>query len=766
MTTASPHALHLSAAPSTRVIGFEAADSAAQSPEGGHEEHTRPCAESQDHISLTKTQSAILMLGDLTRTSTEELQHIKNEYVTPTEAPSKDAVLTPSRTHGLSMQQPRPPSTPPLRATSPRPPSPSSSRKPSSPTVRPPSTPLKERGRSPRPGSASGRSSPVPHPPSTPLNERGRSPRPGEPGSANGRLKTSQVRPGGAFASPQVSSSARTRRALPLIARRTEEEAGEGHASHVIVSSDVSATADTGVELGATEKKISVNPFAELGGLIRESACVLQPDKAHFAQAPPEAPGDDVHYCSGKRLKLEAETEAHHSSNAAVMFEAPAADEDADLVAATPEEISATAVTTCDSYLIAQAAATAERVPQNAHMAGALDSDQVFSGKSRGSSCEESWPRDIHDTEAESETRAEMPPIARSTNPFEEIARADAASSEEEFRVAAITNPFSDAAVASEGAVGETVPPCTASHDVSHDFDLSVHDGGAERTAIAESKFFVPAAAAALRGNLSRMEPPLLAESAPGPDSRQARSGDDPCGADGGTSGVRRAGGGVMPGVPVLTLGAGGADSGVAGGVEGHAACEQGDEADGSGGCVGGGVGGDPEHREALARLDTARSGRLQSMLHRYLVCMSCANKPKADTGTHTNSTLAGLSDCNTDLSQTTTPRAAAARRQAPPSSGSELHRAARARDEGTESLGVGGNGKGALNEELDSDLDLLREQQVPCVFLFVSRGPVSVSGPESRLALTRASALAPPTNTHALAPTHAPTHTSLSTRR
>ena len=32
----------------------------------------------------------------------------------------------------------------------------------------------------------------------------------------------------------------------------------------------------------------------------------------------------------------------------------------ADLVAATPEEISATAVTTCDSYLIAQAAATAE----------------------------------------------------------------------------------------------------------------------------------------------------------------------------------------------------------------------------------------------------------------------------------------------------------------------------------------------------------------------------------------------------------------------
>ena len=50
------------------------------------------------------------------------------------------------------------------------------------------------------------------------------------------------------------------------------------------------------------------------------------------------------------------------------------------------------------------------------------------------------------------------------------------------------------------------------------------------------------------------------------------------------------------------------------------------------------------------------------------------------------------------------------------------MHRAARARDEGTESLGVGGNGKGTLNEELDSDLDLLREQQVPCVFLFVSR--------------------------------------------
>lgn len=91
----------------------------------------------------------------------------------------------------------------------------------------------------------------------------------------------------------------------------------------------------------------------------------------------------------------------------------------------------------------------------------------------------------------------------------------------------------------------------------------------------------------------------------------------------------------MMPGVPVLTLGAGGADSGVTGGVEGHAACQQGDEADGSGGCVGGGVGGDPEHREALTRLDTARSGRLRSMLHRYLVCMSRVNKPKADTEAH-----------------------------------------------------------------------------------------------------------------------------------
>ena len=579
------NALHLSAAPSTRVIGFEAADSATQSPEGGHEERTRPCAESQDHIGLTKTQSAIVMLGDLTRTSTEELQHIKNEYVTPTEAPLKDAVLNSSRTHGLSTQQPRPPSTPPLRARSPRPPSPSSSRKPSSPTVRPPSTPLNERGRSPRPGSASGRSSPVPRPPSTPLNERGRSPRPGEPRSANGRPKTSHVRPGGAFASPQVSSSARTRRTLPLIARRTEQEAEEGRASHVIVSSDDSATADTGVELGATEKKISMNPFAEAGALIRESADVLQSVKAEFAQAPSKAPDDDVHYCIGKRLKLEGETDAPHSSNAAAMFQAPAADEDADLVAATPEEISATAVTACDSYLIAQAAATAERLPQNADRADALDRDQVFSGKSRGSSCEESWNRGTHDTEAESETRGEMLPIARSTNPFAEIAGADAASSEEEFRVAAITNPFSDAAVAPEGAVGETVPPCTASNEVSHDFDLSGNDGGAERTAIAESKFFVPAAAAALRGNLCRM---------------------DPCGADGGTSGVRRVGGGVMPGVPVLKLGGGGADSGVTGGVEGHAACEQGDAGDG---CVGGGDGGDPERREAPPRLDTARSG-------------------------------------------------------------------------------------------------------------------------------------------------------------
>ena len=552
------NALHLSAAPSTRVIGFEAADSATQSPEGGHEERTRPCAESQDHIGLTKTQSAIVMLGDLTRTSTEELQHIKNEYVTPTEAPLKDAVLNSSRTHGLSTQQPRPPSTPPLRARSPRPPSPSSSRKPSSPTVRPPSTPL---------------------------NERGRSPRPGEPRSANGRPKTSHVRPGGAFASPQVSSSARTRRTLPLIARRTEQEAEEGRASHVIVSSDDSATADTGVELGATEKKISMNPFAEAGALIRESADVLQSVKAEFAQAPSKAPDDDVLYCIGKRLKLEGETDAPHSSNAAAMFQAPAADEDADLVAATPEEISATAVTACDSYLIAQAAATAERLPQNADRADALDRDQVFSGKSRGSSCEESWNRGTHDTEAESETRGEMLPIARSTNPFAEIAGADAASSEEEFRVAAITNPFSDAAVAPEGAVGETVPPCTASNEVSHDFDLSGNDGGAERTAIAESKFFVPAAAAALRGNLCRM---------------------DPCGADGGTSGVRRVGGGVMPGVPVLKLGGGGADSGVTGGVEGHAACEQGDAGDG---CVGGGDGGDPERREAPPRLDTARSG-------------------------------------------------------------------------------------------------------------------------------------------------------------
>ena len=94
------------------------------------------------------------------------------------------------------------------------------------------------------------------------------------------------------------------------------------------------------------------------------------------------------------------------------------------------------------------------------------------------------------------------------------------------------------------------------------------------------------------------------------------------------------------------------------------------------------------------------------------------------------------------------------------------MHRAARARDEGTESLGVGGNGKGALNEELDSDLDLLREQQVSCVFLLVSRGPVSVSGPECTefgLIGVDPSFSARASHQHARARSHSRAHTHIS---